>query len=142
MKINRWRLPLVVGSVVVLAAAIAVGVGVLIAHDRSARPSPVAFASQSPTMSAAELADPHGAKACELNNEAYDAEQLQDDAIVLRISHEADQSDSPAIRAGADEVVGQQVKAKSGEVADVLGLMTASLKMRTACIYEGLLPKV
>lgn len=132
MKVNRWRLPLVIGGLVVLAAAIAVGAGVLIAHDQKAEPRPAAFASAS-----APGGDSHARKACELNKEAYDAERLNDGPLVLRISHEADASASPAIRVAADELVSKQADVDDEVPATLLNLMTASLKMRTACIYEG-----
>lgn len=38
-RINRWRLPLIIGSAVILTAAIGTWVGTLIAHHDSARPS-------------------------------------------------------------------------------------------------------
>lgn len=133
MRINRWRVPLLVGGAVVLAAAIAVGVGVLIAHDQGPRPTPAAFASSAATPSG----DPHARKACELNREAYDDERLNDGPVVLRISHEADASSSPAVRAAADELVHKQADVDEAEPSTILNLMTASLKMRTACIYEG-----
>lgn len=139
MKVSRWRLPLVIGGLVVLAIVGAVGIGALIAHDQ--KPEPVAFSSPTASpLSAAAKADPHGAKACELNNEAYFAERLADDAVVLRISHEADQSSNPGIRVAASALVDQEVVAKSGKTADILDLMTASIKMQVACISGGFLP--
>jgi hypothetical protein len=142
MKVSRWRLPLVVGSLAVVAATGAVVVGTLIAHDQNARPSPAAFASQTASLSAAAAADPHGAKACELNDQAYFGEQLADDAVVLRISHEADQSKNPGIRVAASALVDQQVVAKSGKTADILDLMTTSIKLTTACVVAGFPPPI
>ena len=149
MKVSRWRLPLVIGALVVLAAAIAVGIGALIAHDQKVSPSPAAFASKSavPSMGPSVLADPHGAKACELNEEARSADTLKEDAVLLRILREAQQSSNQSIRFDAQMLMDRQTLTNNemarggGDLEMVFGGQKASLEMSTDCIKAGLYSK-
>jgi hypothetical protein len=148
MKLSRWRLPLVVGSVVVLAGAIAVGAGVLIAHGQKPHTSPAAYASSAVSPSPSGVArpdDPHGQKACELNEEARDADTLSNDAVILRILREAQQSPNQDVQFDAQMLVDRQTLsnheiARGGNDLElVLGGRNASLDMGTHCIKNGYL---
>lgn len=145
MKVSRWRLPLVIGSVVVLAAAIAVGIGTLIAHDQAAKPTPAAFASKASSPSAA-VGDPHSRKACELNNQARANEKLGDVPTVQAIYDEAEQSKDSTILFAAQVLYDkQQISnreiARGGDNLDLaLAAFGASVEMTTACINIGIVP--
>jgi hypothetical protein len=145
MKVSRWRTPLVVGGLVVLAAAIAVGVGALIAHDQAARPMPAAFSSPSASPSAIQSSDSHGQKACELNEDARSRDALGEDALLLRILNEAKQSTNLDIRFAAQMLFDRQALANAelkrggDDLEMILGGRTASLKMSTDCVKAGLI---
>lgn len=139
MKVNRWRLPLIVGALVVLAGAIAVVAGVLVARDQVARAAPSPSAS-----SAAGPADPGGRLACGLNKTAGEQDRLLNPDAIGAIRGAAKESPNDSIRIRA-EMLSQRYElaaaARGGrnEARFTLDLHTASLELRTACIQAGYL---
>lgn len=108
----------------------------LIAYDQNVKTLPAAFATQSASPLPAG-ADPHGAKACELNKQARDEDRLDDDAVVLRIVREARRSGDRGVQLAAQMVLDRQAIAIGGEPEAILELFGASVKMTTACVNAG-----
>lgn len=109
-------------------------------------------ASPSPTRPAVEYApaaspntasDPHAAKACQLNTEAYSADRLTEVPVVEEILAEATQGGIAEIRIEAQLLRDEQklaiaAKGRDNEASRVIRLGTQSIRLRTVCVRSGL----
>jgi hypothetical protein len=142
MKVNRWRLPLLVGVGVVLAVVIAIGIGTLLAHDQKAGRAPAAFASSA--ASSPTPADRGAEVACGLNNLAIQTGSLEDPDSVGAIVAASKESAVDSIRIQAT-LLSEQLKIAlaargqkdAAKYADKL--RDAAEDLRTTCISAGYL---
>lgn len=141
-RVNRWRLPLLVGVGVVLAAVIAIGVGTLIAHDQNSKTTPSAFTSPTAEPSPTSGLDRAGMVACDLRY-LTTVEQLLDDpdsvGAILAASKESANDEIRIKAALLSEERKLAVAAKGRADAEKYRtkLIEASEDLRIACVGAG-----
>lgn len=141
-RVNRWRLPLLVGVGVVLAAVIAVGVGTLVAHDQNSKADRSAFNSPSPEPSPTDGLDRAGKVACDLRYLTTDQQLLDDPDSVGAILAASKESANDEIRIQAALLAEQRkiavaAKGQADAAKYRTKLVEASEDLRVACVGAG-----